>query len=206
MAMSPTLIFSCMSVGVVLGIGILILILWICVRNTEDSEGPGSCMQQSSLDSSKYSNCLIRCSNYLIKCSNFLIKCSNYLIKCLNCLIKCSNSLVKQSMLTWKNVLWNFYSLFHFFLKFYSFYLLFTFIIIASLSSLFNFMITLLIIFGNFGLNLFTFNFQNCYLITNLKGLAKIVVIFIKNLDFCKRCNVKISSMNEIWRRDNGLL
>lgn len=111
MAMSPTLIFSCMSVGVVLGIGILILILWICVRNTEESEGPGSCMQQSSLDSSKYSNCLIKCSNYLIKCSNFLIKCSN-------CLIKCSNCLIKQSTLTWKNVLWNSQFLFHFFITF----------------------------------------------------------------------------------------
>lgn len=63
MAISPTLIFSCMSVGVVLGIGVLILILWICVRNTEDPDA--SCVQQSSLDSSKCSNCLIKQSIYV---------------------------------------------------------------------------------------------------------------------------------------------
>lgn len=36
MVISLMLIFSCMLVGVVFGIGVLILIFWICVRNIED--------------------------------------------------------------------------------------------------------------------------------------------------------------------------
>ena len=57
MSMSPTVIFSSMSVGVVLGVAILLLVLWMCIRKVRETEE--SFMQQSNMESSKIDNFLV---------------------------------------------------------------------------------------------------------------------------------------------------
>ena len=54
MSMSPTVIFSSISVAVVLGVAILLLVLWMCIRKVRETEE--SFMQQSNMDSSKIDN------------------------------------------------------------------------------------------------------------------------------------------------------